>query len=192
MMFGWEAPDSVDGGMPRPVADVWARALAVVARVTFLCSESLQAASTEWLASGDDSDFIRTAPSPSPVGAAIARLRGQRGPVALMCSQRAVTIARAFGDATFAWWLQSQVMLLSALDGPPPSVAPDTALTLLGEDWAARARALRDCGVVAVARPAVDGDALGLLMLDNGIGERLLAAITLASRGSGLGWAPAV
>jgi len=63
---------------------------------------------------------------------------------------------------------------------------------LISEDWAARARALRDHGVLAVARPAVDGDALGLLMLDQGIGERLLAAITLASRESGLGWVPLV
>ena len=189
MMLGWEAPDSVDGGVPAPVVAAWAQALAAVARVTFLCSESKpSSASTEWIASGNGTDFNRAAPSRSFLSAPIGRLRGQRGRATLVCSQHAATITRAFGDATFAWWLQSQVLLLSARDALPPPIAPDTALALIGDDWATRARALRDRGVLAVARPGVDGDLLGLLMLDHDIGKRLLAALTLACRECGLDW----
>lgn len=189
MLLGWEAPDAIDGGIPPLVADTWARALAANARVTFLCSQPIARASADWLASGDDGeDFTKAAPGRSPLGSAVARLRGQPGDVALVCSKRSATIAQAFDDAVFCWWLQSQVLLLSPLEAPPPALAPDTVLALLDEDWATRSTALRSQGVIAVARPAVDGDALGLLAFDAAASERLLAAIAEEARASALGW----
>lgn len=189
VLFGWDAPDALDGGVPPRVAGVWSRALAATARVTFLCSEAATPASTDWLESGDGGeDFTKATPAPSLFADGLARLRRSRADVALVCTKRSARIAQAFGDSHFAWWLQSQVLLLSPLAAAPPAVAPDTVLALLGDDWATRAAALRRHGVEAVARPAVDGDALGLLALDEDIAERLLAAIERESRAAAFGW----
>jgi hypothetical protein len=192
LLFGWDMPDAVDGGVPEPVARAWARALVATARVTFLCSDARVPASCDWRPSSEVADDCTQAIAPPGLfGGALAKLRGQGGPAALVCSQRAATVERAFIDPGFAWWLQSQVLLLSALDAPAPSVVPEAVLALLREDWSTRARALHPHGVLAVARPAVDGDALGLLVLESSVGERLLRAIAGECVAAGLDWAPA-
>jgi hypothetical protein len=192
LLFGWDMPDALDGSVPQPVARAWARALVVTARVTFLSSDSALPASSDWRPRGaGDDDFTQALAPPGLLAGTLALLRGQRGPVGLVCSQHATTVERAFTDPGFAWWLQSQVLLLSALDAPPPSVAPDDVLALLGRDWATRARSMQARGIVGVARPAVDGDAFGLLVLESGLGERLLRAIAGECEAAGLDWAPA-
>ncbi len=189
LLLGWDAPDALDGGVPPRVADVWSRAMAETARVTFLCSEPVVPTSTDWLESGDgNEDFTKCAPAPSLLASGLAWLRGPRAAVALVCTTRSARIAKAFDDSNFAWWLQSQVLLLSPLAAAPPAIAPDTVLALLGDDWATRAAALRRHGVVAVARPAVDGDGLGLSALEEGLAERLITAIERETRAAALGW----
>ena len=116
-------------------------------------------------------------------------MRGQRGPATLVCTSDPGTIANAFTDTRFTWWSQSQLLLLSAPDAPPPAITPDEALTLIDADWGTRATPLRRHGVLAVARPAIDGDALGVLALDDGIIDRLLAALADESRAAAIGWA---
>lgn len=186
-LLGWDAdPDPVDGGVPDAVALAWSRALAPSARVSFLCLQPTVSVSDAWEPWGDD--MARAAPAARGLAPIIARLRGERAPVALVCTRQAATIANAFGDAQFAWWLQSQVLLLSALDAPPPAVTPDDALALLDADWATRALALGRVGVLAVARPAVDGDAMGLLALQGDTVDRFIAALAEQAREAGYAW----
>lgn len=61
-------------------------------------------------------------------------LRGRHGPVTMVCSQRIDAIAGMFDNLPFPWFLQPQVLLLSAPDAPPPNVTPKQALALLDVD----------------------------------------------------------
>jgi hypothetical protein len=45
--------------------------------------------------------------------------------------------------------------------------------------------------VLAIARPAVDGDAFGLLAFDGANAERLVASIAVQARAAGMGWSSA-
>ena len=150
-LVGWDAQPDEDG-VPTAVGLAIARALADTVRVSFLRAVSRSALTTEW-AVGDEGDFTRTTRPAGTLGTAIDRLRGRQGPAALVCSQRADAIADMFGEPAFPWWLQSQVLLLSSLDTPPPDVTTEQALALLDVDWAERAAALQRCGVLAVRGP---------------------------------------
>ena len=186
MLLGWAAENGVDGGVPATVVGVCSRALAATVRVAFLCDGATVDASPDWVARGDG--WTRSAPTPGLIGSAIARLHGGRSPVGMACVNRAEAIANAFTDPQFAWWLQSQVLLLTRQDAPPPAVTPDQALSLLADDWPRRAVPLGRQGVVAVARPGVDGDAIGVLALDDGIVDILLAALARESRAAACAW----
>lgn len=185
-LVGWDAqPD--DDGMPPLVGRAIACAMTDVARVSFLRVGPALAGPEQW-AAGNDGDCIRAAPPVGGLGTIADRLRGRPGPATLVCSRRADAVATVFDDPAFPWWLQSQALLLSSPDTAPPDVVPQDVLALLDTDWAARAAALRGRGVLAVARPAVDGDALGLLALDGAIAERLMASLAVQARAAGLAW----
>lgn len=188
-LVGWDAKPDEDG-VPQAVGQALARALAATVRVSFLRVGSRSAATPGWVV-GDDGDFTQEARSAGAWGQVINRLRGRHGPVTLVCSQRADAIAVMLDDPAFPWWLQSQVLLLSAPDAPPPGVTTEQALALLDVDWATRAAALQTCGVLAVARPAVDGDALGLLVLDGAVAERFVASLAEQARAAGIIWSDA-
>jgi len=130
---------------------------------------------------------VRGAPE-SPIRRLLSHVRGLTGHAMIICTRRPEAVLAVFDEPVFPWWLQSQVLLLSASDGPPPEVTPDDVAALLDDDWCARVRYLRATGIVAAARPAVDGDAMGLLVLDNGWGNRLLADLATQARQDGLGW----
>lgn len=187
LLVGWDDDGAVDSGVPAVIAGVCARALAATARVAFLRSDTAAERSPEWVDRGGE--CARSAPAPSWLESVVARLRGRHGPVTLICASRAETIQGAFTDAHFTWWSQSQVLLLSARDAPPPAIKPVEALALLDPDWVTRAAPLSHQGVLAVARPAVDGDALGVLALDDGIIDRLLAALAHECHAAAVGWA---
>lgn len=185
-LIGWDAtPD--EEGVPHAVGQALALALAATLRVSFLRSSSRPGLTTEWIVD-NDGDFSRSTRPTGALGNAIDRLRGRHGPVTLVCSKRADALAVMFDDPAFPWWLQSQVLLLSALDAPPPDVTPEQVLALLDVDWAAAAARLRGCGVLAVGRPAVDGDAMGLLAFDDTIADRLMASLAAHAGTAGLGW----
>ncbi|MGC3987169.1 MAG: hypothetical protein QM777_21855 [Pseudorhodoferax sp.] len=185
-LVGWDAQPN-DDGMPPLAGRAIARAMTDTARVSFLRAGPGPAGTVQW-AVGNDGDCIRATRPAGALGTIADRLRGRPGPVTLVCSRRADAVATVFDDPAFPWWLQSQALLLSSPDAAPPDVAPEDALGLLDTDWAARAAALRGRGVLAVARPAVDGEALGLLALDGAIAERLMASLAVQARAAGLAW----
>ena len=184
LLLGWDAvPDLVDGGVPLAVAAAWSRALAACARISFLSVADVPAA-RGWQPVGADMALA----DPRLLGRLVARLRGMPHHAALVCSRQPTTIARAFDDAGFPWWLQSQVLLLTAPDAPPPEITPAQASDLLDEAWARQADVLQRAGLVAVARPGVDGDVMGLLALDDTFLDRFIDALGVQARLSGLGW----
>ena len=188
-LLGWDAA-SPDAGVPRPIGRTIACALAGTAKVGFLRAGTRHAGPAAWVRD-DDGDCARMASGQSALRTVIGRLRGHGAAITLVCSRRPEAIAEMFEAPAFPWWLQSQVLLLSAPDAPPPDVTPAQALALLEPGWAVRAAALRSRGVLAVARPAVDGDALGLLALDEVFAERLLASLATQAQAAGFAWSRA-
>lgn len=188
-LLGWDAV-SPDAGVPQPIARTIARALTAIASVGFLRDGVGHAGPATW-GCGNEGDCVRTGPGHSALHAVIGRLRGHGTAITLVCSRRPAAIEEMFEAPAFPWWLQSQVLLLSAPETPPPEVTPAQALALLEPDWAVRAAALRNRGVLAVARPAVDGDALGLLALDDVFAERLLASLATQAQAAGVAWSRA-
>jgi hypothetical protein len=119
----------------------------------------------------------------------VATLRGRPPNVALMSTRRSETAMRLFADASFPWWMQGQVVLLSGLDAPPPDIDEDALLALFGEDWTKRAASLDAAGIEGILRPGVDGDVAGLLSLREGFEPVVLDALERETRLAGFDWA---
>lgn len=158
-------PEPVDGGLSGAAAGLLARSLTTLGRVGFACSNADAAAHD-----GDEVQRLGTAGWSQRLAAHWA---GEPASLALVWTRRPDTAFRLFTDAALPWTLQSQVVMLAAADAPAPLVARAELLSLLDEHWAITAVALRAAGVQAVLRPAVDGDAIGVLCLDTDADERL-------------------
>jgi hypothetical protein len=153
-----------------------------VARVTFGHDEIEPPLTSAWTARGDD--FVRALASPVKddwMHNASMRL-GFPGGRAWVSTLRASSAAALFDRAAFPWWAQGQVVLLSRPDGAPPSVCDTTLRDLGTDDWALRAMALRDAGVLGVMRPGVDGDLAGVLSLDAAFDASFVAALAESAR----------
>ena len=159
-------PEPVDGGLSGASAEVLVRALTKLGRVGFACSNADAVA-----LDGDVVQPLGTAGWRQRVAAQWAR---EPASLALVWTRRLDTSSQLFTDAVLPWTSQSQVVMLSAAEAPAPSVARAAVLSLLDEHWATTAVTLRAAGVQAVLRPAVDGDAIGVLGLDTDADERLL------------------
>jgi len=126
-LLGWsQATESVDAGVPDEVAGALARALTSSARVTFPSSATTEGAGRVWSPSGDD--LVRVLSGKGFGDRLAATLRGRPPAVALLSTRRPETAMRLFADASFPWWMQGQVVLLSGLDAPPPDIDEDALL----------------------------------------------------------------
>ena len=187
-LIGWhEDPRRHDGGLPTHVATVLARALTAVARVTFPCSATTPPGPGGWSPSGER--LVRGLVTSRLSGRVAAFLKGQSRQVALVSTRDPRTVAAAFDDGEYPWWLQGQALLLSGRDAVPPEIDWEALLALLGERWSTEAVARTDAGLIGVLRPGVDGDVAGLLSLTPDFEESVLAALEPESRLAGVGWA---
>lgn len=159
-------PEPVDGGLSGSSAEALARALTTLGRVGFACSDADAVA--------HDGDVVQRLGTAGWSQRVAAQWAGEPTSLALVWTRRPDTASRLFTDAALPWTLQSQVVMLAAADAPAPSVARAEVLSLLDAHWAITAVALRAAGVQAVLRPAVDGDAIGVLGLDTDADDRLL------------------
>ncbi len=187
-LVGWmHAANEQDGGVPPDVADVLARALTSVARVTFPSSRVSASGAQIW--SSFDGGLVRALTDSGVVARTAAKLRGAPSNGALISTRDAELAARAFDDEGFPWWLQGQVLLLSSPDGAPPDVSAPTVTALFEDDWAEQAARLTALDVQGVVRPGVDGDLAGVLTLTEALEKSLLDALEREARLAGLSWA---
>jgi len=155
MLIGWrEEPPPVDGGVPPPVAATFSRALTSIGRITYLSSTV-----------------------PAPAGGGWPPLKRGPAPVDLLSTSDPQELAQAFEDAAHPWWMQGQVLLVSAPGAAPPAVERRQLLSLLEDEWTSTARALSPLGVIGVMRPGVDGDLAGLLTFTAAAEQASLAAL---------------
>ena len=166
ILIGWrEEPAPVDAGVPPEVAAAVARALTSIGRITFLSSAVHASAGGGW----------------SP-------LKRGPGPADLTSTTDPQTVMQAFDDAAHPWWMQGQVLFLSAADVAPPGLERAQLLALLENEWTAAAGALSARGVIGILRPGVDGDLAGLLTLTADAERASLAALERESRLASFEW----
>jgi len=187
-LLGWsQTTERHDAGVPEDVTRVLGRVLTSTARVTFPSSAATDGATRVWSPVGDD--LVRALSGKGFGERVVAKLRGRPPNVALMSTRRPETAMRLFDDASFPWWMQGQVVLLSGVDALPPDVDEDALLALFGEDWTKRATPLAAAGIEGIMRPGVDGDVAGLLSLKDEFEQTVLDALERETRLAGFGWA---
>ena len=166
MLIGWKKdPEPVDGGVPDDVAHMLARAFTSLGRVSFLSSAVHASSGGGWLSS-------KRAP----------------GPADLMSTTDPQIVVHAFNDAAHPWWMQGQVLLISAPADPPPGIDRKQLLAVLENEWNGTAAPLSALGVIGVVRPGVDGDLAGLLTLTADARKACLAALERETRQASFDW----
>jgi hypothetical protein len=187
-LIGWrQVPDPTDSELPQGVRVVLARALTSVARVTFPSSLTGASPGAAWTAHGNDQVREVTA---SGLGEHVrSTLKGRPKKLVLVSTRQPTTVMTVFEDAEYPWWLQGQILMLSAADANPPDVDLETLLALFEDGWTRHAPATSARGLDAVMRPGVDGDLAGLLSFSVASERRLLNALEAESRGGKLDWA---
>jgi hypothetical protein len=186
-LIGWQrVPQPTDSGVPQEVAAVLARSLAAVARVTFPSSAIDVAVGAAWSPHSDD--LVRELTARGVGGQVKAVLAGRPNKVVLVSTRAPATVMTAFDDGQYPWWLQGQVLMLSALDADPPDVDQETLFSLFDDDWTRHAAAMGARGLAGVMRPGVDGDVAGLLALADPLGGDFLGKMEHEARLAGRGW----
>ena len=186
-LVGWsETTSRHDAGVPEEVSRVLARALTSIARVTFP-SAAAEGATGVWSPLGDD--LVRVLTGKGVADRVVAKLRGRPSDVVLLSTRRPETAMRLFDDASFPWWMQGQVVLLSGPEAPPPDIDEDALLALFGQDWTKRAAPLAAAGIAGIMRPGVDGDVAGLLSLRDEFEPVVLDTLERETRLAGFEWA---
>lgn len=184
----WQiTPTARDAGVPGEVIDVLAATLVSAGRVTFPCSSVASIATGVWQASNDD--FIRRLPCKSWLPRLYADWRQQLADIPLLSTRNRDRARMPFDDPAFPWWLQGQIVLLSAPDRSPPEIDRATLLSLFADDWAARFAALADTAITGVMRPGVDGDVAALLFRSAKQKAMLIDALERETRRAGFTWA---
>jgi hypothetical protein len=185
-LLGWSAADET-GGVPRKVVTVLSEGLTAFGRVTFP-SGQCQAEGPTWTTSGPGRHVARYR-SPSRVDRIAGSWLG-RGPseLPLMSTMDAEIAASMFDDAAFPWWAQSQAILLSPTQAPPPNLADrwSAMVRLFTPAWAEALPELRSAGVQALARPGVDGDVVGFACATPDIREDVRRCLFQTSEAIGL------
>lgn len=183
-LIGWsQLPDQPDAGVPDDVAGLLARALTSAARISSLASGQGVAPTGLWLPC--DGNLVRAFPRPLATRF-IARWRGDPVRLALLSTLRPESVRRMLDDPAFPWWMQGQVLLLSAPGAPPPVVDEGALLALLGDRWTEEAPRLATAGVAAILRPGVDGDVAGLLAQGDAFERQILGALEHEARLAGV------
>ncbi len=186
-LIGWrQLPEPSDSGVPHEVAAVLARALTAVARVTFPSSAIDVSVGEAWSAHGHD--VVRELTSQGAGGHAKTILKGRPNKVVLVSTRAPATVMTAFDDAQYPWWMQGQVLMLSAVDSEPPDVDLEKLFAFFDEEWSRQAAALSARGLVGVMRPGVDGDVAGLLALADAVGQAFLGSLEQEARLAGMNW----
>lgn len=166
MLIGWKKdPEPVDGGVPDDVGHVLARTFTSLGRVSFLSSAVHAPAGGGWVSS-------KRAP----------------GPADLTSTTDPQIVVHAFDDAAHPWWMQGQVLLISAAADPPPGIDRKQLLAVLENEWSGTTEQLSALGVIGVVRPGVDGDLAGLLTLTAEVREAGLAALEREARRASFDW----
>jgi hypothetical protein len=166
-------------------AGVLARGLTAVARLTFPSSAIDVPVGEAWSAHGDD--MVRQLTSHGAGGHAKAIFNGRPKKVVLVSTRAPATVMTAFDDAQYPWWLQGQVLMLSAVD-EPPDVDLEKLFAYFDKEWTRQAAALSAHGLVGMMRPGVDGDVAGLLALEAALDPAFLGRLEHETRLAGLGW----
>jgi hypothetical protein len=186
MLIGWkQEPEPVDGGVPAAVAAVLTRALTSLGRVTFPSSMVQASATSGWSRIG--SDDVRGLAAPF-TGRVAAAMKGTPGHVVLVSTTDSETARQAFDDPGYPWWMQGQVLLMSASNAAPPDIDREQLLALLDQDWARGAERLARSGIAGILRPGVDGDLAALLTVTGGVDDASLAALEREARLASFGW----
>ena len=95
---------------------------------------------------------------------------------------------KAFDDPAYPWWLQGQMLLLSAPEAAPPHIDRKQLVTLFDDGWASAAQRLSALHVTGVLRPGVDGDVAGLFTLTEHSYEASLAALEREAKTASFLW----
>ncbi|MGJ4939410.1 hypothetical protein ACQR1W_02470 [Bradyrhizobium sp. HKCCYLS1011] len=175
-LIGWSGEADGDG-VPAPVADVLATALAACGRMTFACSTVAAPDAPGWQALGRD--FVARIRVRSALGRAVASLSG-RAPadLVLLSTTETATARRLFDDAGYPWYAQAQVVLLSSTDAPPPAYEAIASQPAALFSWLGGVAGLARAGVQAMLRPGVDGDVAGLFCASRDVREVFETALS--------------
>jgi len=187
-LIGWRISiPSLDDGVPQTIAICLSRALTSIARVTFLCSAIEAQATAQWSEVGNDAVCVL---NHGHFSRRVAATLGRQSARAVLLSTRLPeTAMRLFYDAGYPWWLQGQVVLLSATDAPPPKINCRMVDSLFANDWTENASVLASLGIHGILRPGVDGDLAGLLSFTFGFEHDIMTELKLGAQSFGLNWA---
>ena len=130
--------------------------------------------------------MVRELTSQGVGGHAKAILKGRPNKVVLVSTRAPATVMTAFDDAQYPWWLQGQVLMLSAVDAEPPDVDLEKLFAFFDEEWTRQAAALSARRLVGVMRPGVDGDVAGLLALVDAFAPAFLGRLEHEARVAGM------
>ena len=169
------------------MAQVLARALTSVARVTFPCSHPPVVVTPASSTIGDD--LIRVVTRTGIGGRIVGRLRGTPADITLVSTRRPETAVRLFDDEGFPWWMQGQVVLLSEPDVAPLEIDQELLLALSGDAWTTHAASLAAAGIAGIVRPGVDGDVAGLLTLTDAFEQECARRARRETRRAAFEWA---
>ena len=166
-LLSWvTAEPQVDAGVPRPIAELLARAFCRNSTVTYLCSQVPESADGAW----------RT----SPIGA-MCRIRSnsivQRQYYPLLATRRPEVAVQLFDDERFQWFMRAQAVVLSDPNGALPALDWGLLDGALGKPIQTPADRLRAAGVLVLIVPGVDGCVAGFYFLDEAFGSTFVATL---------------
>lgn len=187
-LIGWRSPTApVDAGVPAEIARAIAHALTQVAGVAFLTSSHTAPAGEAWEGTGDG-DYLYRLGDAGMVTRIRAAVTHQTPNPVLISTEKPDEALSLFDDPAFPWWQQGQLVLLSEKGAKPPTTDRDAVLAVFDTEWSRAADALIHCGYLAVLRPGVDGDVMGIRLADDAFEARLFEALAKASAEAGLEW----
>lgn len=185
-IIGWRViPQPIDAGVPKKIAEVLARAMTSVARITFPSSDIKHNISDSRSSINGDfaisikENFIDR----------IINTFSHAPSIALLSTRKPETALLMFDDSWFHWNMQGQIALLSESDGNLPEIDKQTLFGLFEDTWVESATDFQDIGIKGIMRPGVDGDLAAFLSLTKEFEKNLLTAMENETRAAGFDWA---
>ncbi len=94
-----------------------------------------------------------------------------------------------FDALGYPWWLQGQVVFLSARGRPVPEIERRELRLLFSDNWIRHAADPTDrAGFSAVMCPGVDGDLISIFSATDAFQQQLLEALEDAATRAGFAW----